>query len=276
MPRRAASNANGSTVMEPQYRLIPIKLLDPPEVAMRVKMDDEKLAELAASIRDTGLIYPICVIANGGRYRICSGHRRFEACKMLGRDEVQCKDYTHTNIPPDQVKAHENLFREDPNDGELIQWLRDEKEKRNRTMDELRAMTGKSEHWINTRMAIIRGDEEVFVALVNGQINLGHATELNKFPDEYRHTYLLNVIESTPPAHIVANWRRDINLMLAHQQPASQVPPPVTPTVLPGITDVPTCAICQEAHSSWTMKQVTVHEGCVNSVQQAIQEAKGK
>lgn len=266
MSRSVKTKANGGTSMEPQYRLIRIKLLDPPAVAMRVNMDDTKLQELAASIQATGLIYPICVVAEGGRYRICSGHRRFEACKMLGRDEVQCKDYTGTNIPPDQIKAHENLFREDPNDGELVQWLREEQEKRSRTMDELREMTGKSDHWINSRMAIVRGDEEVFIALVHGQINLGQATVLNKFPDDYRHTYLETVKTSTPPVHLIEGWLRDVKLMLSHQQPGAQVPVPVPVEAMPGIAPVQACAICKEAHSPWTYQSVTVHKGCIDSV----------
>lgn len=266
------SKANGGAVAEPQYRLIPLKLLDPPAVAMRVNMDDELLAGLASSIRDTGLIHPICVVAEGARYRICSGHRRYLACKMLGRDEVQCKDYTRTGIPPDQIKAHENLFSEHPNDGELIQWLRDEQAKRERSMDELRAMTGKSEHWINTRMAIVRGDEAVFVALVKGQINLAHATELNKFPDDYRPAYLQNVIETTPPAHLVANWRKDVNLMLSHQQPGANIPAPVPIEAMPGMAPVQACALCEQAHSPWTYQTITVHKGCIESVVKALRE----
>jgi len=253
-----------------QLRLLPLRLIDPPEVAMRVEIDDDFIAGLAASIRDTGLMNPVCLFAQGARYRIASGHCRYLACKLLGKAEIESWDYTRTGMSTEQIKAHENLWRRDPNDGEIIQYLDEIQQKRSLTMDELRQMTGQSEHWINTRMAIVRGDTDVRLALTQGKISLAQATVLNKFPDEYRHTYLQNVVESTPPARLVESWLRDIRLMLSHQAPGAAVPPPVPVEAMPGLAPVEACTLCGEAHSPWTYKTYTAHEGCMKSVVQQL------
>ena len=253
-----------------QLRLLPMRLIDPPVVAMRVEIDDDYIAGLAASIRDTGLMNPICLFAEGARYRIASGHCRYLSCKLLGKDEIETWDYTRTGMSPEQIKAHENLWRRDPNDGEIIQYLDELHDKRSLAMDELRQITGQSEHWINMRMAIVRGDNDVRLALTQGKITLAQATVLNKFPDEYRHTYLQNVMESTPPARVIENWLRDIRLMISHQTPGAAVPPPVPVEAMPGIAPVQSCELCGEAHSSWTYKSYTTHDGCMKSVVQQL------
>jgi ParB family chromosome partitioning protein len=56
----------------------------------RREFDEEKLAELANSIREHGLLQPILVKPEGNRYYIIAGERRFRASKMAGLDRINC------------------------------------------------------------------------------------------------------------------------------------------------------------------------------------------
>jgi len=256
--------------MLPQGKLIKMSLIDEPDVAMRVSIDDDKLRQLAESIRETGLINPIAVVAQGGRYKIYAGHRRWLAHKMLGRYEIEARDYTGVDIPPEQIKGHENLFQDKPHDGEIVVWLGDLQEKYNYPLDKLQAITGKSENWLSDRLGLYRGDRAVFDALLAGQIKIGHALELNRFPDEYRTMYLLQTIQSTPPVRLVEQWRRDVALIV--MQPIQPTAPgaPVEATQLPGAVSIDPCVLCGEGHSSWTIIIVRVHKGCLQTVIDAL------
>jgi ParB/RepB/Spo0J family partition protein len=255
----------------PVTKLLPLQLLDIPDVAMRVQIDDDYIRELAGSIAEQGLLTPIAVRAENGRFKIYAGHCRYLAIKSLRWSEVECRDYTGVDIPPEAIKAHENLYRRDPNDGELVVWLGDLQEKYNYPLEKLQAITGKSENWLSERLSLYRGDREVFDALLAGKIKLGHAVELNRFPDGYRRTYLLQVVESTPPIRLVQQWRRDLELMNLPAPAPNGGPVLVAPEALPGVAPVEPCRFCKEAHSPWTMEFIKVHKGCLHTILQALE-----
>lgn len=71
------------------YRELELSEIDIDPDQPRREFDSEKLAELAASIKEHGLINPILVrILPGGSYRLVAGERRFRAFKLLGRERI--------------------------------------------------------------------------------------------------------------------------------------------------------------------------------------------
>lgn len=73
--------------IQPSYRAVyyvPVALIRPHPYPAREQEDEEKLLELAASIRQYGLLQPITVRAAADGYEIVLGERRFQACVMLG------------------------------------------------------------------------------------------------------------------------------------------------------------------------------------------------
>lgn len=72
-----------------KYRDIPLDLIDPDPDQPRKTITDESLEELAASIREVGLMAPITVReAGGGRYWIVAGERRWRATKRVGLGHI--------------------------------------------------------------------------------------------------------------------------------------------------------------------------------------------
>ena len=106
----------------PKDAQIPIELVDDPERPSRESFDEQKLEELIASIRDAGLIQPISVVENGGRFRVLAGHRRLIACRALGYVKVSARVYPAGTSLAAVVQVHENAIREDLNPAEEANW----------------------------------------------------------------------------------------------------------------------------------------------------------
>ncbi|MCA9922040.1 MAG: ParB/RepB/Spo0J family partition protein, partial [Anaerolineales bacterium] len=69
-------------------RQVPIASIQPNPHQPRSVMDEEKLAELAASIGEHGLIQPLIVTENEGRYILIAGERRWRAAQLAGLREL--------------------------------------------------------------------------------------------------------------------------------------------------------------------------------------------
>lgn len=253
-------------------KLIPMHLIDEPDIAMRSKMDDEKLSSLAADIGRIGLTNAICVRSRNGRFGIIAGHRRFVAHKMLGRAEIEAKDYTGSPLSDEAIKFSENFQREDVNDADMADYLADLQEKQNLGVEELCAITGQSEDWISKRLSLYRGDERIYESLRAGRINLGHAIELNRLPERYIEQYLLIVEDSTPPIKEVQKWVREFRKMGLPTEPLAEGQQPAEQAqTMPGVTVDP-CRLCNGTQSPWDMEFIKVHKGCLHSIVKAIQD----
>ena len=72
-----------------QYVNISLSLLDEIE-DQPFPINEDKVEQIADSIEAVGVIEPLIVVKNGGRYHILSGRHRFRACRQLGKEEVPC------------------------------------------------------------------------------------------------------------------------------------------------------------------------------------------
>jgi ParB/RepB/Spo0J family partition protein len=94
---------------------IPIDALDANPLQPRRIFQQERLAELAQSIRANGIVQPIVVRKVGGRYQLVAGERRWRAAKLAGLDRVPV---VVRDIPDDhllEITLVENIQREDLN-----------------------------------------------------------------------------------------------------------------------------------------------------------------
>jgi len=150
---------------------------------MRTEMDDDKLTALRDDIARKGLINPLSVKANGERFEIVAGHRRFVCCEALGHTTVEVRDWTGDKVSPEAIKVSENFYREDVNPADTAQFLAELVERDNLDIPQLIAMTGLSEPTINNYLDLYKGDPSVFAALRAGAIKIGHAKVLNGVKD---------------------------------------------------------------------------------------------
>ena len=110
------SKIDDVTVEEPQgVKEIDISLIDRDENQPRKRFDDEKLEELAASLKTHGVMQPLIVVRRGGRYTIVAGERRYRAARKAGLKKlpVIVKELSDQDVL--EVSLIENIQREDLN-----------------------------------------------------------------------------------------------------------------------------------------------------------------
>ncbi|MBI9092595.1 MAG: ParB/RepB/Spo0J family partition protein [Desulfobacterium sp.] len=81
---------SGSTPGQGSFMNIPVESLNPNPYQPRKVFDQEELESLAQSIRHTGVLLPVCIFIEDGRYFIGDGERRWRASKLAGKRTVPC------------------------------------------------------------------------------------------------------------------------------------------------------------------------------------------
>jgi ParB/RepB/Spo0J family partition protein len=243
---------------------VSIDLIDEPQLPSRSEMDDQKLEELAESIRANGLLQPIVVGRVGERFEVIAGHRRRIACARAGLRAVPCIVYPSKDISAIVIQAHENARREDLNPADEALWFMELLEQHcGGDVDQLCALVGEKLAYVDNRIALFRGDTEVFAALKRGDIGIGVAQELNKWTDErYRRHYLDLAVRGGATRTVVAGWYAEWKQMFA-QQPEHPLSGQASIASMPDTSGSPfTCIVCQKNDNVHLIRQVDVHQHC--------------
>lgn len=123
-------------------RTVPLSLVGPSPNPVRKTWDEDKMQELAASIKERGVIVPIKVRPAGDGYEIVYGHRRTEAARRAGLDEipaiVDAPDDTDTLIEA----LVENILREDMAPLDVARGLQAVKDLTGKTNQQIAEMFG--------------------------------------------------------------------------------------------------------------------------------------
>ncbi|KAI4453928.1 metalloprotease m41 ftsh [Holotrichia oblita] len=156
-------------------REIDIKLVDPNKDQPRKTFNAASLKELAESIKQHGIIQPIVVNAQGNRFMIIAGERRFRASIIAGLKTVPCivKHYTERQIK--EVALIENLQREDLNSIEAARAIKRLMDEFNFTQEAVADRIGKSRPAIANTLRLLSLFSEVITMIENNKLSAGHA-----------------------------------------------------------------------------------------------------
>jgi ParB/RepB/Spo0J family partition protein len=257
----------------PKTMLISLAEIDPPDIAMRVAMDDTKLRELRESMADVGLIHPLCVEERDGRYVIEDGHRRYTCACDLGWIEIRCEVYHPSELANGAVMLAANRHREDPSAAEEAILFSEHREKYGLDEAGLCARFHVSADYLGERFRLLRGDKAVFDALLARRIKFAVARELNKCEDEAHRRYLLDIAvrtgySSRVMAEQVREWRQN--------QPLAQPVPVVSASVeqpAPPPEYRPECVLCGGNRDPWNLVSVMIHARELEDVKEALRRA---
>jgi len=158
---------------------IAIDRLHPGKYQPRTQMDDAALEELAASIREHGVMQPILVRpVEGGRFEIVAGERRWRAAQRAGLTEVPAL----IKPVPDQsalaLALIENIQREDLNPLEQANGLYRLIDEFGLTHDAAAKAVGRSRSAVTNLLRLRELAKPVQAYLMHGQIDMGHARAL--------------------------------------------------------------------------------------------------
>lgn len=149
----------------------------------RKSFDDEKIAELAQSIKEHGIIQPILLNRDGDKYIIVAGERRWRAAKSLGLKEVPAiiMDLTEKDVL--EISLIENIQRQDLNPIEEALAYKKLLKDFDLTQDELSKRIGKSRVAISNTIRLTALCDTVKQYLIDEVISEGHGRALLSIED---------------------------------------------------------------------------------------------
>ncbi len=176
--------------IDPQKRVnvvlrVPVKNIRPNPHQPRREFNEERLEELASSIKKHGLIQPITVRYIGEkRFELISGERRLRATKLAGLDELPA--YVR-EVDDEEIISFaliENIQREDLNPMEVALGYQRLIDEVGHTQAEVAEKVGKNRSTVANMLRLLNLPPYVQAALRDEQISMGHARALLPIEDE--------------------------------------------------------------------------------------------
>ena len=168
-----------------QVRLLPIESISPNPQQPRKVFEEEHLEDLAASIKQHGIIQPLIVITaeSADRYTLIAGERRLRAARLAGLKEVPAIVRTASQQEQLEFAIIENVQREDLNPMERAKAYQSLADQFSLTHEEIAHRMGKSRVTITNTLRLLNLPLLVQQALYSGEISEGHARSLLALPN---------------------------------------------------------------------------------------------
>lgn len=165
---------NGAEAGDTAKELL-ISLIEPNVNQPRKNFDEVALNELANSIRIHGVISPIIVVPNNGKYMIIAGERRWRASKKAGLTTIPAivRDYTPQQVK--EISLIENLQREDLNPIETAIAIKQLMDEYRYTQEQVADRIGKSRPAIANTLRLLTLSKPVMDMVASGRLSAGHA-----------------------------------------------------------------------------------------------------
>ena len=183
-----------SQVEETGLRTVPVDSIEPNPHQPRSHMDEEKLSELADSIREHGLIQPLIVTEDRGKYILIAGERRWRAAQRAELTEIPVILKEATPQEMLELALIENIQRADLNALEealAYQQLMDEFDM---TQEMVAQRVGKGRSTVANLVRLLTLPPEVQQAVMDGRISGAHARNLASLPTSEMQTAVMNQI----------------------------------------------------------------------------------
>lgn len=245
-------------------REVPVGLIDDPEIAMRDTFDDEAFHELVESIRANGIQVLLIVEQRGDRYRVSAGHRRITAARYLHMVTVPCDVRQPGELDAEVIKILENDDREQVNAADAALYLqRLFLERCDEDVDKVCALTRRTRRYVEDRLVLLSGDNDVFVALKAGLISHGVAKELNRITNlGYRRLHLDNAQKYGMTIDAAKEARKTANFAVSNPTGASDTSSSPDAGEHAAQPSPYCCYICHRGDKVERMRYVMVHEHC--------------
>ena len=185
---------------------IPIRLIEPNPNQPRREFEESAMKELAASIKEIGLITPITVRqTEQGTYQIIAGERRWRASQMAGLEALPAYIKTAADDDVMEMALVENIQREDLNAIEIALAYEHLAETSGMTQEKISERVGKSRTAVTNYMRLLKLPAQIQMALKNREIDMGHARallsldspsmQLKLFRDVLKNQYSVRKVE---------------------------------------------------------------------------------
>lgn len=173
--------------------IIKIKLnnIIPNKNQPRLDFYDDTIEGLAESIEKNGLLQPISVRKQGNKYELIAGERRYRACLLLGKKEIDALVYDKSDEESATLSLIENIQREDLNAIEQALAMQRIMKQEDITQNQLANRLGYKQSTVANKLRLLKLPDYIKNAIARGTITERHARALLKVPfDKLEEVFL--------------------------------------------------------------------------------------
>jgi len=178
--------ATGESVAGFRFEELPITAIRPNARQPRRDFPQEGIRELAASIKEVGILQPLVVRPAGSGFELIAGERRLRAAREAGLERVPVLIRQAGEGESVELALVENIQREDLNPLETAGAYQAVMDSFGLTKEQLAARLGKSRAAISNTLRLMQLPDAIKALLVERKLSEGHARVLLSLPDEQR------------------------------------------------------------------------------------------
>ncbi|MEK7578907.1 MAG: ParB/RepB/Spo0J family partition protein [Patescibacteria group bacterium] len=237
------------------------KIKDPVE-PMRSELDRDRIFELSESIKREGLINPLTVRSDGDFFEVVAGHRRFRACMIAGVVKIPCVVRELNDDQVFEIRAHENLFREDVDPVDEALYIGKLIGEDNSKIREVAERLNRSVQWVEDRLDIMTYPDYLIASIKNKKISLGVSKWLAKIGDEtYRKMFCDRAVHDGMPVwqaeYYFQQWQAGIYKNSNDILPPSDLDNPSAVSLVRV-----KCERCEQIAEEPNLRSVFIHRTC--------------
>lgn len=217
---------------------VPINAISPNRHQPRQVFDEERIRELADSIREQGIIQPLIVSETGkDGYELIAGERRLRAARTLGLENVPVIVKRDVDEGGSLAMALiENVQREDLNPIEESRAFQELVDQYGYTQEEVAKKVGKSRTHVTNSLRLLKLPQAVQDDLAYGRYTAGHARALLALPNLHEQLKMREVIIKQIPSvrdieEMVQERTSTVGGMGKKKKPTQTLPPQVAALV---------------------------------------------
>jgi len=251
---------------------LPLDMISEPRLDIRAWISREGIDDLVASVKARGVLTPIRVWEDNGRYEIQDGHRRYMAAREAGLIKIPCIILETKEDENEVDKIHANLCREDLSPLEISRHLHLLKDRYGYDNEGLAQLMGVGEGRIRQLLGLTKLDPVLLKAMEDKRIGERTAVSLQQVPDEERRHYLLNyALDGGASVRTIDAWvrsekTRGVEPPKWEGPPGTQPPPEeVGPLKLQ-------CACCHHRIDANTMLSMQLDPECYAIAEKLFRE----
>jgi ParB family chromosome partitioning protein len=206
--------------------LLPLDVIQPNPMQPRQHFQAEAIAELAASIKEQGLLQPIVVRRTRAGYEVVVGERRVRAARIAGLEQIPAvikDDVEDTQML--SLALVENIQREDLDPIEEAGAFKELMAKASMTQQKLALTVGKSREAIANALRLLKLPSDIQRMVAEGRLSAGHARALLAVEQTVRQRALAQTIVTKGLSV------REVERLVSAQQRQTRAPHPKDPDV---------------------------------------------
>ncbi len=179
---------------EEQFFFCPIAAIEPNPNQPRQRFPEDELDEMAASVREKGILTPLLVNKTEAGYQLIAGERRWRAARMAGLERVPVVVKDVTPLESLELALIENIQRKDLNPIEEALAYQKLLEDTASTQEMLSHRLGKDRSTIANLLRLLKLPSAIQQDVIDGRLSMGHARLLAGIPEKDQQRILRDAI----------------------------------------------------------------------------------